>query len=142
MSIYNISIHLNFYQHRFINECVRKKKKVGGKKWYKKCLMLKLGELLWPSMTLEVILVLRIHDISNHINFYQNLFINECVRMRNKVGQNWMNFCELQWQSGTKMWDKKEVQKVVNAKIGWTFMTFNDHWGHTCICVFMIIAFI
>ena len=47
-------------------------------------LTLKLYELLWPSMTFEVILIevkyLRIHIISIHINFHQNWFINECVR--------------------------------------------------------------
>ena len=51
-------------------------------------LTLKLDELLipsGPSMTFEVILIkvkyLRIHNISIHIFFfYQNRFINECVR--------------------------------------------------------------
>ena len=47
-------------------------------------LTLKLDELLLPSMTFEVILIemkyLRIHNISVHINVYQNLFINESVR--------------------------------------------------------------
>ena len=42
-------------------------------------LMLKLDELLGPSMTFEVILIkmkyLRIHNISIHIIFYQNRFI-------------------------------------------------------------------
>ena len=50
-------------------------------------LTLKLDELLGPSMTFEVILIkmkyLRIHNISIHIIFYQNRFINECV---------WKNF--------------------------------------------------
>ena len=36
-------------------------------------------------MTVEVILnimaYLRIHNVSIHINFYQNRFINECVRI-------------------------------------------------------------
>ena len=39
-------------------------------------LTLKLDELLWPSMTIEVIHIqikyLHIHNISIHINFYQN----------------------------------------------------------------------
>ena len=49
-------------------------------------LMLKLDELLGHSMTLEVVLIkmkyLRIHNtnISIHINFYQNRFVNECVK--------------------------------------------------------------
>ena len=46
-------------------------------------LTLKLDELLGASMTFEVILIkikdLRIHNISTHIIFYQNRFINECV---------------------------------------------------------------
>ena len=47
-------------------------------------LTLKLDELLGPSMIFEVILIeikyLRIHNISVHINFYHNRFINESVR--------------------------------------------------------------
>ena len=50
-------------------------------------LKLKLDELLGPSMTFEVILIkmkyLRIHKI-----FYQNRFINECVR------KNFLKFSE------------------------------------------------
>ena len=53
---------------------------------------LKLDELLGPSMTFEVILIkrkyLRIHNISIHIIFYQNQFINECVR------KNFLKFSE------------------------------------------------
>ena len=45
----NISIHINFYQNRFINECVREKKKKLQKRGTK------MDELLWPSMTFEVI---------------------------------------------------------------------------------------
>ena len=45
---------------------------------------------------------LPIHIISIHINFYQNRFINEYLK---------------------KGW--------VNAKIWWTFVTFNDLWDHT-----------
>ena len=56
-------------------------------------LTLKLDELLGPSMTFEVILILmeylRIHNISIHIFFfYQNRFINECVR------KNFLKFSE------------------------------------------------
>ena len=51
-----------------------------GRVW----LTVKFNELLWPSMTFEVILIeikyLRIHNIGIHINFYQNRFINESVR--------------------------------------------------------------
>ena len=47
-------------------------------------LTLKLDELLGPSMTFDVILInmkyLRFHNISIHIIFYPNRFINECVR--------------------------------------------------------------
>ena len=47
-------------------------------------LTIKLNELLWPSMTFEVILIkmkyLCLHNISIHINLYQNWFINECAR--------------------------------------------------------------
>ena len=47
-------------------------------------LTLKLDELLGPSMTFEVVVIkmkyLRIHNISIHTNFYQNRFINGCVR--------------------------------------------------------------
>ena len=72
-------------------------------------LTLKLDELLLPSMTFEVILIetkyLGIYDISIHINFYQNRFINECVRKKKKV-----------WQ--IKTWLLK-------------FVTFNDLWCHT-----------
>ena len=43
----------------------------------------KLDALLWPSMAFEVILIkiryLCIHNISFHINFYQDRFINESV---------------------------------------------------------------
>jgi hypothetical protein len=53
-------------------------------------LTLKLDELLGPSMTFGVILIkmkyLRIHNI--HIIFYQNQFINECVR------KNFLKFSE------------------------------------------------
>jgi hypothetical protein len=49
-------------------------------------LMLKLDELLVPSMTFEVIIIkmkyLLIHNISIHIIFYKNRFINECVRKK------------------------------------------------------------
>ena len=56
-------------------------------------LTLKLDELLGPSMTFEVILIkmkyLLIHNISVHIiSFYQNRFINECVR------KNFLKFSE------------------------------------------------
>ena len=55
-------------------------------------LTLKLDELLGPSMTFEVIVIkmkyLRIHNISIHIIFYQNRFINECVR------KNFLKFSE------------------------------------------------
>ena len=55
-------------------------------------LTLKLDELLGPSMTFEVLLIkmkyLRIHNISIHIIFYQNRFINECVR------KNFLKFSE------------------------------------------------
>ena len=64
-------------------------------------LTLKLDKLVWPTMTFEVLLIsikyLRIHNVSIHINFYQNQFINKCVRKKKKVGQNWMKFCDLQW---------------------------------------------
>ena len=40
-------------------------------------LMLKLDELLWPLMTFVVI---HIHNIGIHINFYQNRFISESFR--------------------------------------------------------------
>ena len=47
-------------------------------------LALKLDELLGPSMTFKVVLIkikyLSMHNISIHINFYKNRFINECVR--------------------------------------------------------------
>ena len=40
-------------------------------------------------MTVEVILIkikyLRINNISIHINFYQNQFINECARKKEKL---------------------------------------------------------
>ena len=42
-------------------------------------------------------------NISIHINFYQNRFINECVR------RIFLNF----------------------RKDKWPFVTFNDLWGHT-----------
>ena len=55
-------------------------------------LTIKLDELLGPSMTFEVILIkmkyLHIHNISIHIIFYQNQFINECV------GKNFIKFSE------------------------------------------------
>ena len=45
-------------------------------------------------MTVEVILIkmkyFRIYDISIHINFYQNRFINECVK------RNFLKFPERQ----------------------------------------------
>jgi hypothetical protein len=51
-------------------------------------LKLKLDDLLSPSKTFEVILIslkyLRIHNISIHIDFNQNRFINDCVRRRKK----------------------------------------------------------
>ena len=55
-------------------------------------LTLKLDELLGLTMTFEVILIkmkyLRIHNISIHIIFYQNRFIDECVR------KNFLKFSE------------------------------------------------
>ena len=42
-------------------------------------LMLKLDEHLGPSMTFEVVLI-KMKYLRIHINFYQNRFINECVR--------------------------------------------------------------
>ena len=64
-------------------------------------LTLKLDELLGPSMTFEVILIkmkyLRFHNISIHIIFYQNRFLNECVRknfQKFSEGQTEF-FCEL-----------------------------------------------
>jgi hypothetical protein len=60
--------------------------------WGRVGLTLKLDELLGPSMTFEVILIeikyLRIYNISIHINFYQNRFINESVR------KNFLKFSE------------------------------------------------
>ena len=57
-------------------------------------LTLKLDELLGSSMTFEVILIkikyLRIHNICIYIIFYQNRFINECVR------KNFLKFSERQ----------------------------------------------
>ena len=45
-------------------------------------------------MTVEVILnktkYFRVHNVSIHINFYQNRFINECVR------KNFLKFLERQ----------------------------------------------
>ena len=64
-------------------------------------LMLKLDELLWPLMTFEVILIkmkyLRIYYISIRINFYQNRFINGCVRKNFlKISEGKTEFfCEL-----------------------------------------------
>ena len=57
-------------------------------------LTLKFDKLLRPSMTFEVVLIkiknLRIHNISIHIIFYQNRFINECAR------KNFLKFSERQ----------------------------------------------
>ena len=57
-------------------------------------LTLKLDNLLGPSMTFEVILIkmkyLSIYNISIHLNFYQNRFINESVR------KNFLKFLERQ----------------------------------------------
>ena len=51
-----------------------------------------MDELLGPSMTFEVILFkmkyLRIHNNSIHIIFYENRFVNECVR------KNFLKFLE------------------------------------------------
>ena len=92
MCIHNVSIHINFYQNRFINECVRKNFSNSQKD-------------RWPFVTfndLEVILIyikyLHIHDISIHINFYQNWFINECVM------KNFLKFSERQ------TWRRKDVK--------------------------------
>ena len=64
---------------------------------------LKLDELLGPSMTFEVILIkikyLRIYNISIHINFYQNRFINESVR------KNFLKISELKQH---RIFKKKE----------------------------------
>ena len=74
LRIHNISVQINFYQNRFINESFRKKFVNSRKE----------TDPLWPLMTFEVILIekkyLRIHNISVHIIFYQNRFINESVR--------------------------------------------------------------
>ena len=103
LRIHDISIHINFYQNWFINECVRNKKK-----WDKNLII----ELLWHSMTFEVILIwlkyLQIHDIIIYRNFYQNRFINECVRKK-----------------------REGDQKLIRKLDYWTFETFNDLWGHT-----------
>ena len=44
-------------------------------------LMLKFDELLWPLRSYFLMKYLHIHNISIHINFYQNLFLNECVKI-------------------------------------------------------------
>ena len=50
-------------------------------------LTLKLDELLGPSMTFEVILI-KMKYISIHNIFYQNRFVNECVK------KNFLKFSE------------------------------------------------
>ena len=54
---------------------------------------------MWPPMTVEVILnQMRIHNVSIYINFYQNRFIDECVRKNFlKFPERQMTFCGLQW---------------------------------------------
>ena len=46
-------------------------------------------------MTVEVILNLRIHNVIIHINFYQNRFINECVRKKNESINSLKKSCYL-----------------------------------------------
>ena len=60
------------------------------------------SDLLWPSMTFEVILIIMeylcIHNISIHIHFYQNRLINERVRNNFlKFQDRQMTFCDIQW---------------------------------------------
>ena len=50
-------------------------------------LTLKLDDILGPSMTFEVILI-KMKYLCIHIIFYQNRFINECVR------KNFLKFSE------------------------------------------------
>ena len=61
----------------------------------------KTVDILLSLMTFEVILLeikyLRILNVSIHINFYQNRFINECIRKNFlKFPERQMTFCELQ----------------------------------------------
>ena len=58
--------------------------------------------LLWTSMTVQVILnklkYLRIHNVSIHINFYHNRFMNECIRKNFlEFPERQMTFFDLQW---------------------------------------------
>jgi hypothetical protein len=93
LHIHNISIHLNFYHNRFINECVRR---IFLNSQKDKCHFVNLND----SWVHTVVKYFRIHNISIHKNFYQNRFINECVR---RIFLN-------------------------SRKYKWTFVTFNDLW--------------
>ena len=76
-------------------------------------LTLKLDELLWPSMTFEVILIeikyLRIHNISVHINFYQNRFTNESVR------KNFLKFSDRR-KDGVFLWVVEELTFLIKCQ--------------------------
>ena len=95
LRIHNVSIHINFYQNRFINEYVKKN-------------FLKFPE---RQMTFEVILIemkyLRIYNVSIHTNFYQNWFINECVR------KNFLKFSERR-KDGVFLWAVEELTFFLN----------------------------
>ena len=69
---------------------------------------------------------LRIRNISIHLNFYQNRFINECAR---KIKNPWVS----EFHSFTVFfWDVEELTflKICRRK-SWPYVTFSDLWGHT-----------
>ena len=75
LRIHNVSIHIDFYQNRFINECVRN----NFLKFLER--QMTFCDLQWTLRSyLLKIKYLRIHNISIQQKFYQNRFINECVR--------------------------------------------------------------
>ena len=62
-------------------------------------------------MTVEVILknmkYWRIHNVSIHINVYQNRFINECVR------KNFLNSRKDRCKDGFFLWDVEELTFLI-----------------------------
>ena len=76
-------------------------------------LTLNLYELLWPSMTFEVILM-RLYNVNIHIIFYQNRFLNECARkIKAKIPES-QSFTVSECQ--IFLWDVKEFTFLIKPR--------------------------
>ena len=72
--IHDNSFHINFYKNQFINEWAMKNFLKFQERQMTFC------DLQWPLRSYLLKWNICVFNISIHINFYQNRFINECVR--------------------------------------------------------------